>query len=70
MLRLQPTQRRCGEMADATDLKSVLAKAGYGLNPIIGILENAISRVKIDHEESLAEIGDLEALTCLRDEVF
>jgi hypothetical protein len=25
-LRLQPTHRRCGEMADATDLKSVLAK--------------------------------------------
>jgi len=30
MLRLQPTHRRCGEMADATDLKSVPAKAGYG----------------------------------------
>ena len=23
MVRVQPTQRRCGEMADATDLKSV-----------------------------------------------
>jgi hypothetical protein len=30
MLRLHGTLRRCGEMADATDLKSVLAKARYG----------------------------------------
>jgi hypothetical protein len=29
-IKLQRTKRRCGEMADATDLKSVPAKAGYG----------------------------------------
>ena len=29
-IKLQRAKRRCGEMADATDLKSVPAKAGYG----------------------------------------
>jgi hypothetical protein len=37
MLRLQGTQRRCGEMADATDLKSVgLLTARAGSSPAIG----------------------------------
>ena len=40
--KMQPAERRCGEMADATDLKSVgLLKARAGSSPAIGTYEKA-----------------------------
>src|SRR5438876_12393287 len=45
-LRLQQTQRRCGEMADATDLKcAAMLGSGFAVAALLPISSNAPARL-------------------------